>query len=114
MALEAAYNYGDAWLDAVIQYIHANYEYMQSYLAECIPQIKPVPLEGTYLTWWDCRELGLSPTDLKALFRQKANIFIEEGEIFGPEGEGFQRVNIACHRPILVEALERIRTAIYR
>lgn len=112
VALEAAYNHGDAWLDAAIQYIQANYEYMEAYLAECIPQIKPVPLEGTYLAWWDCRELGLSPTELKNLFRQKANIFIEEGEIFGPEGEGFQRVNIACHRPILVEALERIRTAV--
>lgn len=113
VALEAAYNHGDAWLDAVIQYIQANYDYMESYLAECIPQIKPVPLQGTYLAWWDCRALGLSSAELKALFREKANIFIEEGEIFGPEGEGFQRVNIACHRPILVEALERIRTAVH-
>jgi cystathionine beta-lyase len=112
VALEAAYNHGEAWLEAVIQYIYANYEYMESYLAECIPQIKPAPLEGTYLAWWDCRDLGLSFEELKALFRDKARIFIEEGEIFGPEGAGFQRVNIACHRPILVEALERIRTAI--
>lgn len=113
VAMEAAYNHGDMWLDAVINYIQANYEYMESYLAECIPQIKPVPMEGTYLAWWDCRDLGLSTKDLKALFREKANIFIQEGEIFGPEGEGFQRVNIACHRPILVEALERIRTAVH-
>ena len=112
VALEAAYNHGETWLEAVIHYIQANYEYMESYLAECIPQIKPVPLEGTYLAWWDCRDLGLSLEELKALFRDKARVFIEEGEIFGPEGAGFQRVNIACHRPILVEALERIRTAI--
>jgi cystathionine beta-lyase len=113
VAMEAAYSHGDGWLDAVIKYIQANYEYMESYLAECIPQIKPLPMEGTYLAWWDCRDLGLSAKDLKALFREKANIFIEEGEIFGLEGEGFQRVNIACHRPILVEALERIRTAVH-
>jgi cystathionine beta-lyase len=113
VAMEAAYSHGDGWLDAVIKYIQANYEYMESYLAECIPQIKPLPMEGTYLAWWDCRDLGLSAKDLKALFREKANIFIEEGEIFGPEGEGFQRINIACHRPILVEALERIRTAVH-
>jgi cystathionine beta-lyase len=112
VALEAAYNHGEAWLDAVIEYIQANYDYMESYLAECIPQIKPVPLEGTYLAWWDCRDLGLSFEELKSLFRDKARVFIEEGEIFGAEGAGFQRVNIACHRSILVEALERIRTVL--
>lgn len=113
VATEAAYTHGDAWLDEAIEYIQANYDYMESYLAECIPQIKPVPMEGTYLAWWDCRELGLSLAEMKSLFRDKARIFIEEGEIFGPEGEHFQRVNLACHRSVLVEALERVRTAVY-
>ncbi|MCB8945707.1 MAG: pyridoxal phosphate-dependent aminotransferase [Ardenticatenaceae bacterium] len=112
VALETAYTHGDAWLNAAIAYIQANYEYMESYLAECIPQIKAVPMEGTYLAWWDCRELGLPLDESKSLFRDKARIFIEEGEIFGPEGEHFQRVNLACHRSILVEALDRVRTAV--
>ena len=111
-ALEAAYRHGDAWLNAVIDYIQANYDYMESYLAECVPQIKPVPMEGTYLAWWDCRELGLPSAELKALFREKARLFIQDGEVFGPEGAHFQRVNLACHRSILVEALERVRTAV--
>ena len=111
-ALEAAYRHGDVWLNAVIDYIQANYDYMESYLAECVPQIKPVPMEGTYLAWWDCRELGLPAAELKALFREKARLFIQDGEVFGPEGAHFQRVNLACHRSILVEALERVRTAV--
>ena len=112
-ALEAAYTHGEAWLYAVIEYIQANYDYMESYLAECIPEIKPVPMEGTYLAWWDCRDLGMSLDEVNALFRDKARIFIHPGETFGPEGEHFHRINLACHRSILVEALERVRTAVH-
>jgi cystathionine beta-lyase len=82
------------------------------YLAEYLPEVTVVPLEGTYLAWCDFRSLGLSPAERKTLIMEKANVYLDEGEMFGPEGEGFERFNIACPRSILAEALERLRTAV--
>lgn len=112
VATEAAYNHGEAWLAATMDYIQANYRFMAAYLAEHLPQIKIISPEGTYLVWVDCRELGLDPVARKELLLGKARVFLDEGELFGPEGEGFERFNIACPRSILAEALERIRTAV--
>jgi cystathionine beta-lyase len=67
--------------------------------------------EGTYLVWVDFRSLGLDPAERKALMMDQARVYLDEGELFGPEGEGFERFNIACPRSILEEALERIRLA---
>ncbi len=111
-AVEAAYNHGEAWLADVMAYVEANYRFMVDYLAEHLPQVTVIPPEGTYLVWCDFRRLGLSPADRKALMMQKARVYLDEGEMFGPEGTGFERFNIACPRSILVEALERIKTAV--
>ena len=70
--------------------------------------------EGTYLVWMDCRRLGLDKDGLKRLMLKEARVYLDEGFLFGPEGEGFERINIACPRSILVEALERIGNAIAR
>jgi len=75
-------------------------------------QITVVRPEGTYLVWLDCRRLGLDKWELKRLILNKARVYLDEGFIFGPEGEGFERINIACPRSILVEALDRIKNAI--
>ncbi len=112
VATEAAYNHGEAWLTAVMAYIQANYRFMADYLATHLPQLRPIPPEGTYLVWVDCRALGLDAAARKELFMGQARVFLDEGELFGPEGEGFERFNIACPRAILVEALERIKTAV--
>ncbi|MCP4425710.1 MAG: cystathionine beta-lyase, partial [Chloroflexi bacterium] len=80
--------------------------------AEHLPQIKVIPPEGTYLVWVDCRALGLDSTMRKKLMMEEAKLFLDEGEMFGPEGTGFERFNIACPRSILVEALERLQTAV--
>ncbi len=112
VATEAAYRYGAEWLAAVMAYVQDNYRFMVDYLAEHLPQLKVVPPEGTYLVWVDCRALGLDPQARKALMMGEAKVFLDEGEMFGPEGEGFERFNIACPRSILAEALDRIRTAV--
>ena len=112
VALKAAYNHGESWLSQVLQYIEGNYLYLEDFIARNIPEIVVVPLEGTYLVWLDCNHLGLGPKDLRRLFLDDARVCLDDGYIFGPEGNGFQRVNIACPRPILAEALERIKNSI--
>ena len=112
VALEAAYNHGEEWLSQVLDYIMDNFRYLEKYIAEQLPQIKVVPLEGTYLVWLDCRSLGLGKLELEQLMLEEAKVYLDEGYIFGTEGEGFERVNLACPRSVLVEALERIRNVL--
>lgn len=112
VAVEAAYNHGEPWLAAVMAYVEDNYRFMADYLARHLPQLKIIQPEGTYLVWVDFRALGLDPAARKALLMDKARVYLDEGEIFGPEGEGFERFNIACPRSILEEALNRIKTAV--
>jgi cystathionine beta-lyase len=112
VALEAAYNHGEDWLDQVLAYISGNLEVLEAYVAEHIPRITVVRPEGTYLAWLDCRRLGLDRWGLKRLMLDEARVYLDEGFIFGDEGEGFERINVACPRALLVEALERIKGAI--
>ncbi len=114
IALEAAYNHGEAWLEQVLDYIEANYIYLKTYLAAHMPQVAVAPLEGTYLAWCDFNRLGMNHTTLNEIVLERAKVFLNDGAVFGVEGEGFLRVNIACPRSILVEALERIVTAVNR
>lgn len=112
VATEAAYNFGEPWLTAVMAYIEGNYNFMRDYLAEHLPQLHLMPAEGTYLVWLDCRALELTPEERKKLIFEDAHLYLDEGEIFGPEGEGFERFNLACPRSLLAEALERLKTVI--
>lgn len=112
VALQAAYDHGQAWLDQVLDYIKANLDYLMQYLQEHLPQIHVVPPDGTYLVWLDCRQLGLEDVALKTLMLEHARVYLDDGIIFGREGSGFQRINIACPRSVLKEALDRIRAAI--
>lgn len=114
IALEAAYNHGEEWLAQVLDYVMGNLQYLQEYIAEHLPQISVVPLEGTYLVWLDCRSLGLSEQELERVMLKEAKVYLDEGYIFGIEGQGFERINIACSRSVLVEALERMRNVIER
>ncbi|MGD8455685.1 MAG: MalY/PatB family protein [Anaerolineales bacterium] len=113
-ALEAAYSQGEEWLDQLLDYLDENRQYLEDYIAEFIPQIKVVKPEGTYLIWLDCRELGLDKVGLEKFMREEARLYLDEGYIFGPEGEGFERMNIACPRSILVDALARLKGAVER
>jgi cystathionine beta-lyase len=114
VALQAAYDKGEQWLHQAIEYIEGNLEYLEKYVAEYIPQIDVIRPEGTYLVWLDCRKLQLERMDLKHLMFEQARVYLDDGFIFGPEGDGFERINIACPRNVLIEALDRIRQAISR
>lgn len=112
VAVEAAYNHGEEWLEEVMGYIEDNYRFMESFFSEHLPRLKIIRPQGTYLAWADFRSLGLDPESRKALLMEEARVYLNEGELFGPEGEGFERFNIACPRSILEEALERIKGTI--
>lgn len=112
VALQAAYDHGEEWLEQLLEYIQGNLDYLEGYVAEHIPQVTVVRPEGTYLVWLDCRKLRLGKRELKQLMLEEARVYLDEGYIFGPEGEGFERINIACPRSILAEALDRIRQAV--
>jgi cystathionine beta-lyase len=104
---------GEEWLDQVLDYIAGNLDYLEETIARDIPEITVIRPEGTYLVWLDCRKLGLDKWELKRLMLDEARVYLDEGFIFGPEGEGFERINIACPRPLLAEALQRIDAAIH-
>ncbi len=109
---EAAYNYGEPWLDQVIDYIWGNLEYLDNYLQSRLPSMKLTPIEGTYLAWMDCRDLGLGGDALKSLMMDDARVYLDTGDKFGPEGEGYVRMNVACRRQTLELALARIERAV--
>ena len=112
VAVETAYNEGEEWLSQVLEYIESNLAFMEDYLQQHIPPITLVRPQGTYLVWLDCQQLGLNQEALQHLMLEKARIYFDEGHIFGAGGEGFERMNIACPRSILKEALHRMKTAI--
>ncbi|MBY8986255.1 MAG: pyridoxal phosphate-dependent aminotransferase [Candidatus Lokiarchaeota archaeon] len=113
-AMETAYKHEfcENWLDALLQYLKGNLEFLKAFVKEKLPQIKVIEPEGTYLIWLDFRELGLKPKELEKFMRGKAKVALDEGYIFGQGGEGFERINIACPKSILEEALNRIAEAI--
>ena len=112
IASEAAYTYGRAWLDELIVYIQGNVDLVMNYCREHLPQIKPVKPEATYMIWLDCRSMDMSGTELQRFFVDKAGVGMNEGSLFGPGGEGFMRMNLACPRTIVEKALRKIDSAI--
>lgn len=112
-ALEAAYRHGDEWLKQVMDYIQQNLDFLIEYTENKIPQIEVIKPQGTYLIWIDCRKLGLNDQELKNFMLKDAKVGLNDGFIFGEEGSGFVRMNIACPRPILEEALQRIENAVH-
>ena len=110
-AVEAAWTYGEPYIDGVMKYIESNVDYAIDYLAKHAPKIKIMRPEGTYLVWIDLRELGLSPKETNRFFIERAGIAVDFGTWFGSGGEGFVRMNFACHRTTLEKALDRIRIA---
>ena len=108
IATIAAYNEGGAWLDALRKYLWENYEYLCRFFEQRLPQYPVLPLEGTYLVWIDCRasSIGSDATTLRLQEEQK--LMVNSGTLYGPGGEGFIRLNIACPRTLLADGLERI------
>ena len=107
-AAEAAWRHGERWLDGMREYVRGNFLFLVERLAERLPAVKPFPLEGTYLAWLDMRGLGLSDDQVIEKLRAPGGLWLDEGRKFGRGGEGFQRLNLACPRAILSDALERL------
>jgi cystathionine beta-lyase len=107
----AAYRDGHTWLTELLGYLEDNCDYMLSYLATHIPEIRCWKPEGTFLAWLDCREAGI-PGNPHRFFLENARVAVNDGAAFGEAGRGFVRLNFACPRAILTEALERMRAAL--
>lgn len=111
-ALIAAYNKGETWLEELLEYIESNYNYVLKFANENVPKIKVIKQEGTFLTWLDCRELGLSDEELERFFLEEAKLALSTGTAFGKGGSGFMRMNIGCPISTVKEALERLKNAV--
>jgi putative C-S lyase len=109
---ELAYTRCEGWLEAFLLVLKQNYDYVKDYVARHIPQIKVYPLEGTYLLWLDFRALGLEPQALEQFMIHEAEWFTDEGYLFGKEGNGFERINLACPLSVLEEAMDRLKKAL--
>jgi len=110
----AAYNEGDEWLDQLLPYIRGNIDYAIATLQERAPMLKVMPPEGTYLLWVDARELGLNAKGMSQFMNAEAKVAFNEGSSYGDEGVGYVRINCACPRSILEEALRRFIGAVER
>ena len=108
IATIAAYNEGGEWLDALRKYLRENYEYLCRFFAERLPQYPVLPLEGTYLVWIDCRASGLGSDAATLRLQEQQKLMVNSGTLYGPGGEGFIRLNIACPRALLADGLERM------
>lgn len=111
-ALIAAYNKGETWLEELLEYIESNYNYVLKFVNENVPKIKVIKQEGTFLTWLDCRELGLSDEELERFFLEEAKLALSTGTAFGKGGSGFMRMNIGCPISTVKEALQRLKNAV--
>jgi len=112
IASEAAYTHGHAWLAELMHYVEGNVDLVMNFCHDRLPQIRPVRPEATYMIWLDCRAMGLNSTELNRFFVEQAGVGMNEGIRFGPGGEGFMRMNLACPRATVRKALEQIETAI--
>ncbi|MBQ2847300.1 MAG: PatB family C-S lyase [Clostridia bacterium] len=107
----AAYNKCEDWLDELIGVIAENARCVEAFMAENFPEIKVYPLEGTYLQWLDMRALGMTHVELREML-ENANIYLDNGEMFGALGRGFQRINLACAKSTVEKMLERFKKAV--
>ena len=112
IAIIAAFRNGEEWRRQLISYIEDNVRFVEDYLKANIPAIKPLRPQATFLVWLDCRDLNLDHKSLIDLFVNKARLALNDGETFGPGGEGFMRLNVGAPRAILSKALEQLSAAV--
>ena len=112
VACQAAYTYGEEWLTQVKAYICSNITFVDEYLKQNLPQIKMLPIEGTYLVWLDCSALGMTADEREQWLWHEAKLWLDGGGIFGKEGEAFERINVACPRATLLQGLEQLKAAV--
>lgn len=109
---EAAYTTGEAWLDQMLEYVQENINFVENYIAEHIPGLKMVRPQASFLVWLDFRNYHLCHNALMELLLDKAHLALNDGEMFGIQGEGFARLNVGTQRSVLAMALENLRAAV--
>lgn len=112
IATVAAFSQGDEWRKAMLHYIEGNVNFVTDYCATHIPSVKPLRPQASFLVWLDCRALKLDHEQLVDLFVNKARLALNDGEMFGTEGKGFMRMNVASPRSVLEKAMEQLREAV--
>lgn len=112
IATVAAFSQGDEWRKAMLHYIEGNVDFVTDYCATHIPSVKPFRPQASFLVWLDCRALKLDHEQLVDLFVNKAHLALNDGEMFGKEGKGFMRMNVASPRSVLEKAMEQLREAV--
>ncbi|RKD68800.1 cystathionine beta-lyase [Sinobaca qinghaiensis] len=110
-AAEAAYREGEEWLEELLAYLRGNVEYVKDYVESNMPDLHVIKPQGTYLIWIDMRALGLSATEQQNWLREEGRLAVSDGHIFGTEGAGFIRINVACPRANVEEGLQRLYKA---
>ena len=108
IATIAAYEKSEEWLDALRKYLWENYTYVRYFFKRHLPQYSVLPLEGTYLVWIDCRAAGIGSDNITSCLQNKQKLMVNSGTLYGPCGEGFIRLNIACPRKLLIDGLVRL------
>ncbi|HGM8359628.1 pyridoxal phosphate-dependent aminotransferase [Pseudomonas aeruginosa] len=112
IAGEAAYRHGQPWLEEMLAYVRENQIHFRQEIAAATPKIKVLPTDSLYLSWMDCRGLGMSAEELDKFMLTKARIWLDKGQKFGIEGHGFMRANLGCSRATVDDAIHRIKTAV--
>ena len=112
VAMEAAYNEGEEWLEQLLEYISGNFDYVKEYCDKYIPAIKTTVPDATYLMWLDCRGLGMDNEQLRSFMIEKAGLGLNEGYTFGRSLSGYMRLNVACPRSVLEQAMKQLREAV--
>ena len=113
IAQEAAYRSGAEWLDQLLDYLEGNIIFLEDYLHQNLPDIKVMKPEGTYLVWMDFRDTRIDLKKLKKFIIEEAGLGLSDGFLFGEEGSGFQRLNVACPRSVLKQGLEGLSRAFF-
>jgi cystathionine beta-lyase len=108
----AAYSHGDSWLDALLDYIDHNIDFVEDYCRKMIPEIIAVKPEATYMIWLDCRKLGMTGKELQNFFVNRAGVGMNEGSTFGHGGDGFMRMNLGTTHQTVMKAMEQIEKAV--
>jgi len=110
----AAYTEGEEWLCECNDYIDGNVDYCMEFFKKHLPKSNPIYIEGTYLFWVNLSNYESDPKRLERLMKEEAKVALNDGHVFGVEGEGFQRINLACPRFLLEECLKRMRAVLLK
>lgn len=112
IATMAAYRQGNDWRKQMLKYVEGNILFVEEYCKQYIPGVRPLRPQASFLIWLNCRDLHMTHDELQDLFIDKAHLALNDGEMFGPGGQGFMRLNVGCPRSIVQQGMEQLRDAV--